>query len=88
MTAPELPGIAQKRTKIIVRELHRLLASRIRDFARARRVAVLAARMLGGTRTVHVRGYVRQALGLHMSTGAEIETALCILEFALYVRKP
>ena len=25
---------------------------------------------------------------LHMSTGAEIETALCILEFALYVRKP
>ena len=26
--------------------------------------------------------------GLHMSTGAEIETALCFLEFALYVRKP
>ena len=30
-------------------------AERIRGFARARRAAVLAARMLGGTRTVHVR---------------------------------
>ena len=30
-------------------------AARLRDFARARRAAVLAARMLGGTRTVHVR---------------------------------
>ena len=30
-------------------------AARIRGFARARRAAVLAARMLGGTRTVHVR---------------------------------
>ena len=31
-------------------------AARIRDFARARRAAVLAARLMGGTRTVHVRG--------------------------------
>ena len=31
-------------------------AARIRDFARARRAAVLAARQMGGTRTVHVRG--------------------------------
>ena len=30
-------------------------AARIRGLARARRAAVLAARMLGGTRTVHVR---------------------------------
>ena len=30
-------------------------AARIRDLARARRAAVLAARMMGGTRTVHVR---------------------------------
>jgi hypothetical protein len=30
-------------------------AARLRDFARARRAAVLAARMLGGVRTVHVR---------------------------------
>ena len=30
-------------------------AARISGFARARRAAVLAARMLGGTRTVHVR---------------------------------
>ena len=31
-------------------------AARIRDFARARRAAVLAARQMGGTRMVHVRG--------------------------------
>ena len=30
-------------------------AARLRDFARARRAAVLAARMLGGVRTAHVR---------------------------------
>jgi len=30
-------------------------AARLRDLARARRAAVLAARMLGGIRTVHVR---------------------------------
>ena len=30
-------------------------AARISGFARARRAAVLAARLLGGTRTVHVR---------------------------------
>ena len=55
----------------------------------------------GTTRTTERRdtahGGARNALGsvflfthsrLHVSTGAEIETALCILEFALYVRKP
>ena len=31
-------------------------AARIRDLALARRAAVLAARQMGGTRTVHVRG--------------------------------
>ena len=31
-------------------------AARIRDLARARRAAVLAARQMGVTRTVHVRG--------------------------------
>ncbi len=33
-----------------------MVAARIRDLARARRAAVLAARQMGGTRTVHVRG--------------------------------
>ena len=37
------------------REAHDTAARLLRDFARARRAAVLAAGLLGGVRTVHVR---------------------------------
>ena len=50
-------------------------AARIRDLARARRAAVLAARQMGVTRTVHGRGVTRLLAGETAPRRARVRAA-------------